>query len=84
MSWSTGLRSRPSNGAGASLRNGLEVTNMNRWNAAATQAWTASTVALSEAGMLLPNTATRAPNKVRISTHSSIEPSWFPHVLVNL
>ena len=57
---------------------------MNRKNAAATQACTASTVALREAGMLLPNSATRAPNRVRMNTHNSIEPSWFPQVLVNL
>ena len=31
-----------------------------------------------------PNSATSAPNSARISTHSSIEPSWLPHTLVNL
>jgi len=25
-----------------------------------------------------PNSATSAPNSARISTHKSIEPSWFP------
>ena len=28
--------------------------------------------------------ATSAPNSARMSTHSSIEPSWLPHTLVNL
>ena len=31
-------------------------------------------------GRLPPNSATAAPKMARISTHSSIEPSWFPHV----
>ena len=29
-------------------------------------------------GRLPPKTATAAPKTARISTHSSIEPSWFP------
>ena len=49
-----------------------------------TGACTANTVALKLAGMLRPNAATNAPNTVRMSTHNSIEPSWFPHTLVNL
>ena len=35
--------------------------------------------ACSWRGRLAPNSATAAPNRARISTHSSIEPSWFPH-----
>ena len=38
--------------------------------------WTASTRARSVSGRLPPNTATAAPNTARISSHSSIEPSW--------
>ena len=52
---------------------------MNRMKATAIQDCTASTLALSVAGRLPPNIATSAPNSARISTHSSIEPSWFPH-----
>ena len=42
-------------------------------------AWTARTLARNVTGRLLPNSATAAPKTARISTHSSIEPSWFPH-----
>ena len=52
---------------------------MNRMKATAIQACTESTLALSESGKLPPNSATSAPNSARISTHNSIEPSWFPH-----
>ena len=48
--------------------------------ASAIEACTASTLALSGSGRLLPNSATAAPNSARISTHSSIEPSWLPHM----
>ncbi len=57
---------------------------MNRKNAAEIQDCTPSTLALSRAGRLPPNTATIAPNSARMRTHSSIEPSWFPQVLVIL
>ena len=57
---------------------------MNSKNAAAIHACTPSTLALSVAGRLPPNSATSAPNSARISTHSSIEPSWFPHTPVIL
>ena len=70
--------------AEAKRKNGLDVTRMNKWNVAAIQAWTASTVAFKARGMLLANVATKAPKNERINTHSSIEPSWFPHVLVIL
>ena len=52
MSWSTGLRSLPSIGAGSSRRNGLEVTRMKRRKAAAIQPCTASTSAFSRSGRL--------------------------------
>ena len=57
---------------------------MNSRKAAPIQPCTASTLARSDAGRLRPNTATSAPKKVRISTHSSIEPSWLPQVPVTL
>ena len=56
---------------------------MKRWKAAAIQACTASALALSIAGKLLPKAATSAPNKARMKTHSIIEPSWFPQMLVS-
>ena len=43
-----------------------------------TIAWTPSTRARSVGGRLPPNQAASAPNRARISTQSSIEPSWFP------
>ncbi len=52
---------------------------MNSRNASAIEPCTASTLALSVAGRLLPKAATAAPKIARISTQSSIEPSWFPH-----
>ena len=39
----------------------------------------ASTRLRRVSGRLAPKTATAAPNSDRISAHSSIEPSWFPH-----
>ncbi len=47
--------------------------------ATAMAACTESTLARSVAGRLPPKRATPAPNTARMSTHSSIEPSWFPH-----
>ncbi len=58
---------------------GLDVVTMKRRNAAAIEPCTASTFALSSRGRLVPKVATAAPNRARISTHSTIEPSWFPH-----
>ena len=52
---------------------------MNSRNASAIEACTASTLARSDSGRCPPNSATAAPNAATISTHSSIEPSWFPH-----
>ncbi len=48
-------------------------------NATAIDDCTLSTLAFSVGGRLRPKAATAAPNSVRISTHSTIEPSWFPH-----
>ena len=48
-------------------------------NATAIEACTLSTLAFSVGGRLRPKAATAAPNSARISTHSTIEPSWFPH-----
>jgi len=53
-------------------------------NPNAIMAWIDSTRACSAAGKLPPKVATRPPNSVRISTHSTIEPSWFPHTPVSL
>ncbi len=40
---------------------------------------TASTLARSRSGRLAPKVATSALKKDRMSSHSIIEPSWFPH-----
>ena len=58
--------------------NGFDVSRMNSRNATAIEACTASTLARRVRGKFVPNSATAAPNSARISTHSSIEPSWFP------
>jgi hypothetical protein len=47
--------------------------------ASAIEACTLSTSARNVAGRLVPNAATAAPKSARMSTQSSIEPSWFPH-----
>ena len=52
--------------------------------ATAIVACTASTRAFSAGGRLPPQTATMAPNSVRISIHSIIEPSWLPQVPATL
>jgi hypothetical protein len=56
----------------------LEVSRMNRVKAVAIQACTASTFAFSLCGRLAPKKATMALKKLRIKSHSIIEPSWFP------
>ena len=56
---------------------------MNSWKAAAIQACTASALALSFTGKLVPKAATTAPNKARMKTHSIMEPSWLPQRLVS-
>ena len=58
---------------------GFDVVTMNSRKAAPIEPCTASTFAFSSRGRLLPKVATAAPNSDRISTHSTIEPSWFPH-----
>src|SRR6516165_1993853 len=59
-----GLRSRPSNGASGMRRNGFDVLRMKSWKAAAIQACTASALAFSAAGKLVPKT-TSAPKNAR-------------------
>ena len=39
---------------------------------------TIADLARKAGGRLSPKTAAAAPNSARISTHSSIDPSWFP------
>jgi len=46
--------------------------------------WMARTRARRSGGKLVPNHATAAPNNVSISTHSTIEPSWFDQTPVIL
>jgi hypothetical protein len=58
---------------------GFDVVTMKSRKAAPIEPWTARTFALSSRGRLLPKDATAAPNSDRISTHSTIDPSWFPH-----
>jgi len=48
----------------------------------AIQACTASALALSLAGRLLPKAATSAPNSAKMEIHSIMDPSWFPQTLV--
>lgn len=74
----------PSMGAGFIRINGFEVIRMKRRNAAATNPCTERTFDRSVAGKLPLNQATKAPKNVRISTHRSIDPSWFPHTPVTL
>ena len=45
---------------------------------------TDNTLALKSDRRLVPKTATKNPKNVSISTHSSIEPSWLPHVPLTL
>ena len=52
--------------------------------ATAIVACTPSTRAFSVGGRFLPHQATMAPNSVRISIQSSIEPSWLPQVPATL
>jgi hypothetical protein len=63
-------------------RNGFEVVRMKSSKAAAIHACTASALAFSLAGKLLPKAATSAPNSARMKIHSIMEPSWFPQTLV--
>ena len=47
-------------------------------------ACTDNTRALSVTGRLSPNQLAQAPNSVRIKSHKSIEPSWFPQTPATL
>ncbi len=51
---------------------------MNSRNTAVMAACTPRVLARSNGGTELRASATTAPNSARISTQSSIEPSWFP------
>ena len=51
---------------------------------AAIQLWTHSTRPRRSAGMPREASATAAAKTLRMSTHSSIEPSWFPQTPVIL
>ena len=75
----SGLRSRPSNGAGSSRSNGFEVSRRKRWNPTLTNAITASTRARNISGSEVLNVATAKPQPASTIAHSSIEPSWAPH-----
>ncbi len=61
-------------------RNGFEVKRINARKATPIAAWTESTRARRRGGRLPPNHAAMAPKSATISTQSSIEPSWLPHV----
>ncbi len=65
-------------GAGSRRRNGSDVVRMNSMKATAMQACTPSTLRRQRQGQPRPKVATAAPNSARISTHSTMEPSWFP------
>jgi hypothetical protein len=71
-------------GGVTSRRNGFEVNRMKAMKATPTEACTASTRARSLSGRLPPNHPAMAPKRARISTQSSIEPSWFPQTPVTL
>ena len=59
-------------------RNGFDVATMKMMKVAEMEPCTPSTVARRSSGRFAPNSQTAAPNSARISTQSSIEPSWFP------
>ncbi len=79
-SCNSGFRSCPSKGGTARRVNGLEVNRIKAKNATPIAACTPSTRARSVGGSDWPNHAAQAPNSATISTHSSMDPSWFPHV----
>ena len=83
-SWSRGLSSRPSAGGGNTRAKGFEVNSVKLRKPTAIQAWIASTRARKEGGRLRPKPATAAPKVARISTQSTMEPSWLPQTLVTL
>ena len=75
---------RPSIGGRATRAKGSLVRRMKRRNAEAIQPCTARVEARSTIGMPEPNPATSPPNSARISTQSSMEPSWLPQTLAIL
>ncbi len=58
--------------------NGFEVVMMNSTNTKVISPCTPSVLARSRGGTEFFAAATQAPNRVRIRTQRSIEPSWFP------
>ena len=65
-------------------RNGLDVSRMNSRKPTAIMPCTASTRARRAGGKLSLNSATAAEHSDSMNTHSSMEPSWFPHTPVIL
>ena len=51
---------------------------MKRMKAEPSHAWVESTAARKSFGISRENIATIAPNRPRMRTHRSIEPSWLP------
>jgi hypothetical protein len=77
-SCSIGFRSRPSSAAGSRRTNGLEVNRVKPMKPIAIRPITPSTRASTSRGRLRLKVATAALQKLRISTHSSSEPSCPP------
>jgi hypothetical protein len=65
----------PSIGGGNNRSNGFEVKTMNSRNPTAIIACTDRTRAFSVGGRLAPKSAIIAPNRARMNTQSSIDPS---------
>ena len=57
---------------------------MKAMNAAPIMPCTASTRAFNVGGRLPPNAATAAPNTARMVIHSTMEPSWLPHMPISI
>ena len=59
--------------------NGFDVSSTKSRNAPRTHDCTDSAVAAMSSGIRFARSATSAPNNASVRTHSSMEPSWFPH-----
>ena len=81
-SCSSGFRSRPSAGTGKSRSNGFDVISRNSRKPNASQPITDRMRATTFSGRCLLNVATAKVQKVSISSHSRIEPSWPPQTAV--
>ena len=77
-SCSSGFRSRPSSAAGISRSNGLDVSRMNSRNPTPIRPITPRIRATIGCGKWRLNTLTANIQKLRINSHSSIDPSWPP------